>query len=82
MTLLQQSHAWSWGYGLLIVLTFGGKPGARISLAAIFTGLSVALLWRYAGWHNAIYEGMPGILAGLAVLSTHFLGGLQSRVAR
>ncbi|MDP2694854.1 MAG: sodium/proline symporter [Gallionella sp.] len=67
---------------LLIVLTFGGKPGARISLAAIFTGLSVALLWRYAGWHNAIYEGMPGILAGLAVLSTHFLGGLQSRVAR
>ena len=67
---------------LLIVLTFGGKPGARISLAAIFTGLSVALLWRYAGWHNAVYEGMPGILAGLAVLSTHFLGGLQSRVAR
>lgn len=67
---------------LLIVLTFGGKPGTKISLAAIFTGLSVALLWRYAGWHNAVYEGMPGILAGLAVLSTHFLGGLQSRVAK
>lgn len=67
---------------LLIVLTLGGKPGTRISLAAIFTGLSVALLWRYAGWHNAVYEGMPGILAGLAVLSTHLLGGLQSRVAR
>jgi Na+/proline symporter len=67
---------------LLIVLTLGGRPGTRISLAAIFTGLSVALLWRYVGWHNAVYEGMPGILAGLAVLSTHLLGGLQSRAAR
>jgi hypothetical protein len=31
-------------------------------------GLSVAMAWRMAGWQNALYEGMPGILAGLAVL--------------
>lgn len=67
---------------LLIVLAFGGKPGTRASLAAILAGLLVAIAWRYAGWHNAVYEGMPGILAGLAVLFPHLLGGLKSRLAR
>lgn len=53
---------------LLIVLCLGGKPSRNISIVAILTGLGVALFWRYMAWHNSIYEGMPGILAGLIVL--------------
>jgi sodium/proline symporter len=56
---------------LLIVLALGGKPGAGSSVLAIVTGLAVALWWRYDGLQNFVYEGMPGILAGLVVLSTH-----------
>lgn len=64
---------------LLIVLAIGGKPSAKASILAITTGLSVAILWRYLGWHNALYEGMPGILAGLMVLSTSlFLAGRKT----
>lgn len=53
---------------LLIYLAMGGKPSRIPTILAIFTGLSVALIWRFLGWHEAIYEGMPGILAGLLVL--------------
>ncbi len=53
---------------LLIVLSLGGRPGRRASITAIFVGLAVALFWRQMGWHNAIYEGLPGIMAGLLVL--------------
>jgi len=66
---------------LLIVLALGGKPGARASIIAIFTGLAVAMLWRYIGWQNAVYEGMPGILAGLLVLSPALFGSLPKRAA-
>lgn len=53
---------------LLIFLSLGGKPGKKSTFVAIFTGLFVALLWRYLGWESKIYEGMPGILAGLLIL--------------
>jgi len=62
---------------LLIVLALGGKPGARASVIAIFAGLITAMLWRYLGWHNAVYEGMPGILAGLIVLLPCIFGARQ-----
>jgi hypothetical protein len=39
----------------------------------MFAGLGTAMLWRYLGWQTAIYEGMPGILAGLLVLSAPLL---------
>ena len=65
---------------LLIVLALGGKPGTRASIIAIFTGLVTAALWRYAGWQNAVYEGMPGILAGLVVLLPTLFRGMQKRV--
>ena len=64
---------------LLIVLALGGKPGARASVIAIFSGLAVATLWRYIGWQNAVYEGMPGILAGLLVLSPHVFSAMKKR---
>ncbi|MBU2712223.1 sodium/proline symporter [Zooshikella harenae] len=58
---------------LLICLCLGGNPKPRVSLFAIITGLSVALIWRYLGWHTVIYEGMPGILVGLIVLYSPLL---------
>ncbi|WP_348534456.1 sodium/proline symporter [Pontiella agarivorans] len=53
---------------LLIYLCFGGKPGHKTAVFSMLSGLAVALLWRWAGWHNMIYEGMPGILSGLLIL--------------
>ena len=35
---------------------------------ALVAGLGVALLWRHLGLHEAVYEGLPGIVTGLLVL--------------
>lgn len=52
---------------LLIVLALGGKPSQRRAIIAMFVGLVCALIWRLLGWHIYVYEGLPGILAGLAL---------------
>ena len=54
---------------LLISLCLGWKPRENLSIVAVITGLSVALFWRWMGWHSAVYEGLPGIIAGLALLA-------------
>ena len=61
---------------LLIVLCFAGRPSQGLSIAAIIVGFSVALIWRLCGWHGMIYEGLPGIVAGLLVLlvPTYMMG--------
>ena len=53
---------------LLIVLCLGRRPSQALSLVALFVGLATALLWRYFDLQQHIYEGLPGILAGLIVL--------------
>lgn len=53
---------------LLLFLCFGGKPHRTTSIVAILTGLCVAMGWRMLGLNALIYEGMPGMLAGLLVL--------------
>jgi Na+/proline symporter len=53
---------------LLIALCLGFRPSKQASIVAVITGLTVALLWRFLGWHDFVYEGMPGILVGLAVI--------------
>ena len=59
---------------LLIVLCLGLRPSQTVSIIAVIVGLATALLWRYLGWHNAAYEGMAGIIVGLAVLvGNHFI---------
>lgn len=52
---------------LMLVYALGGKPGEKLALAMMIAGVATALLWREFGLHDAVYEGMPGILAGLAV---------------
>lgn len=58
---------------LLIVLSLGGKPNQKLSILAVLTGLSVAMIWRYLGWHSTVYEGMAGIIAGLIILNLSLL---------
>jgi len=58
---------------LLIVLSLGGKPGQKLSMLAVICGLLVAMIWRYLGWHSAVYEGMAGIIAGLIIFSLPLL---------
>ena len=53
---------------LLLVLCFGLRPSQRLSIIAVVVGFLVSLVWRFAGLHGAGYEGMPAIIAGLAVL--------------
>lgn len=77
--------AWS-GLGsafapLLILLALGFSPNQSVSIAAMLTGLGVALAWRFLGWHAAVYEGLPGIISGLIVLVVG-LWWQQRRVAR
>ncbi|HEX9808214.1 MAG TPA: sodium/proline symporter [Alphaproteobacteria bacterium] len=52
---------------LLVVYAVGGRPGEALALTMSITGVAVALLWRQLGWHETVYEGMPGILAGALV---------------
>jgi len=54
---------------LLIVLTLGARPNQRISILAVVTGFTVALVWRAMGLHGAVYEGLPGILSGLMIFA-------------
>ena len=53
---------------LLLVVCLGAKPSQRVSVMAVCMGLLMSLCWRYLGWHDVIYEGMMGILAGLTIL--------------
>jgi len=52
---------------LLIVYSFGGKPSEARAVMMMIIGILSALLWRHYGLQNSAYEGMIGILAGLAV---------------
>ncbi|TNE76910.1 MAG: sodium/proline symporter [Gammaproteobacteria bacterium] len=54
---------------LLLFLCLGARPTPGLSLGAISGGLACALLWRWLGWHQAVYEGMAGILTGILILA-------------
>jgi len=58
---------------LLIMLCLGSNPDQRLSVLAVISGLSAAMLWRYLGLHNTVYEGMAGIIVGLIILNLPFL---------
>ncbi len=57
---------------LLLILCMGQRPSQRLSIAMVLTGISVAILWRMVGLHDAVYEGMPGIISGLLVYAAAF----------
>ncbi|QBQ55616.1 sodium/proline symporter [Nitrosococcus wardiae] len=51
---------------LLLIYIMGGKPTDQQALTILSMGVGVAIAWRWLEFHHALYEGMPGILAGLA----------------
>ncbi len=63
---------------LLIVLCLGGRPNQITSILAVVGGLGIALVWRYLGWHSAVYEGMAGIVGGIAILALGLLFASES----
>jgi SSS family solute:Na+ symporter/sodium/proline symporter len=52
---------------LLLLLALGRPVTERRAIVMMAAGIAVALLWREAGWQDMLYEGMPGIIAGLLV---------------
>jgi len=62
---------------LLFMLALGKKPSQQISMIAVIVGFTTSILWRNAGLQSAVYEGLPGIVAGLLVFLV--LGQIQKR---
>lgn len=54
---------------LLFVYALGARPTEPQAMAMMVVGLTVAVGWRLLGWHDAVYEGMPGMLAGLLIFA-------------
>ena len=53
---------------LLLALCLGMRPSQNLTIIAVLIGFSVAVIWRLLGLHENVYEGLPGICSGLAVL--------------
>jgi len=66
---------------LLLLMCLGKQPSQRVSIIAMLAGFTVALAWRLFGMQEMVYEGLPGILVGTAILVVAHLGG-GTRVAR
>lgn len=52
---------------LLLVLILGARPGVGLAVIMSASGLITSLLWRVFDLHAVLYEGLPGIVAGLLV---------------
>ncbi len=50
---------------ILVVLAAGRRIPQSLMFAMSITGLGVATLWRLAGLHTGVYEGLPGIVSAL-----------------
>lgn len=52
---------------LLTLYVLGRRISENGAIVAMLVGVATAIGWRMLGWHNMLYEGLPGILVGLAV---------------
>ncbi len=52
---------------LLTIYALGRRTSETGAIVSMVVGVAVALIWRQLGFHDSVYEGMPGILAGLGV---------------
>ncbi len=50
---------------MLLVLVLGCRLTQTVAISMLFVGMFVAIIWRLLNLHLYVYEGMPGILAGL-----------------
>lgn len=61
---------------MLLLMAARRDIGEGAAIGMMIAGVATALVWRELGYHAYVYEGMPGILAGLA------LGWAASRSTR
>ena len=54
---------------LLTMYALGRRISEGGAILAMVLGAATALIWRYLDWHGDVYEGLPGILAGLLVIA-------------
>lgn len=52
---------------LLFVYALGHRVSEHQALLMLLAGVGVALAWRWFGLEDMVYEGMPGMLAGLSL---------------
>ena len=52
---------------LILVYAAGGRPTQMAAIVMVMGGLMVAIGWRVFGAPEQIYEGMPGMIAGLLI---------------
>ncbi len=52
---------------LLALYALGRRVTEPVAIATMLGGVATAIGWRLAGWHDMVYEGMPGILVGFLV---------------
>lgn len=52
---------------LLTLLALRRRIGEPLAIALMVLGPAIAAAWRWAGWQDALYEGLPGILLPLAI---------------
>lgn len=66
---------------LMIAYAIGRKPGEIRAILALLIGAGVTVGWREAGLADAMFEGAPGVIAGLAVLLSPALPRARSQSA-
>lgn len=64
---------------ILLVYVFGGRMPEAVAIAVLAAGVLTSLGWRWLGLHEMVYEGMPGILAGLAAFGVYHALRLHGR---
>ena len=52
---------------LLTIYVFRRRLSETSAILVMIIGVGTAIGWRLLGWHNMVYEGLPGILLGLLV---------------
>lgn len=68
---------------LLTIYVFRRRLSEAAAILVMVAGVGTAIGWRLLGWHNMVYEGLPGILLGLLVayLLSHKQHGAPEEVA-
>ena len=52
---------------MLTIYSVGRRLTETAAVVTMAIGVAVAILWRASGFHDVVYEGLPGIAAGLVV---------------
>lgn len=66
---------------LLTLYVLGRRTSEFGAIIAMASGVATAIVWRLLGWHDMVYEGLPGILVGLGI-AWSFSSATEARRAK